>query len=162
MSACVNSTFIKSTIQTNNEGIFIQAKQNESFEIFFQNPSKIESNLEQELISSLENLGLKQTSENPTYKIYINLVDMKKHSYAQRVTISARFFYDFDPLESDGEWFIENYYSMQLNIQIIQENTIQKTSLIARTAYLGDKKRCQISLENKIINQITSFFYFKS
>ncbi|HHP5570180.1 TPA: hypothetical protein ACSCZT_001776, partial [Campylobacter jejuni] len=28
------------------------------------------------------------------------------------------------------------------------------------TAYLGNKERCQLSLENKIINQIVSFFYF--
>ncbi|TKX32262.1 hypothetical protein [Campylobacter aviculae] len=161
MSACANPTFIKSTIQTNNEGIFIQAKRNESFEIFFQNPSKIKSDLDQQLISKLENLGLKQMSQDPTYKIYLNLVDMKKHSYAQRISTSARFFYDFDPLESDGEWLIENYYAMQLNIQIVQKNNIQKTSLIARTAYLGNKKRCQVSLENKIVDQITSFFYFK-
>ncbi|MCW1542414.1 hypothetical protein OLS41_01945, partial [Campylobacter jejuni] len=27
--------------------------------------------------------------------------------------------------------------------------------------YLGNKERCQLSLENKIINQIVSFFIFK-
>lgn len=36
---------------------------------------------------------------------------MKKHSYAQKITTSARFFYDFDPLESDGEWMVKNYYN---------------------------------------------------
>ncbi len=71
------------------------------------------------------------------------------------------FFYDFDPLESDGEWMVENYYTMQVNLQINSKNhNSQKTSLLARTAYLGNKERCQLSLENKIINQIVSFFLF--
>ncbi len=64
-------------------------------------------------------------------------------------------------LESDGEWMVENYYTMQVNLQINSKNhNSQKTSLLARTAYLGNKERCQLSLENKIINQIVSFFYF--
>lgn len=49
---------------------------------------------------------------------------------------------------------------MQVNIQIGSKNTLQKTSLFTRTAYLSDKKRCQLSLENKIIDQISSFFIF--
>ncbi|MBZ7935690.1 MULTISPECIES: hypothetical protein [Campylobacter] len=161
MSACANSTFVESSIQTNNEGIFLQAHPNETFEILFQNPSKIKSELEYKLANKLQNLGLKQSNQNPTYKIYLNLVDMKKHSYAQRISTSARFFYDFDPLESQGEWLVENYYSMQLNIEIIKNGKTQRTSLIARTAYLSNKERCQASLEDKILNQIASFFYFK-
>lgn len=86
---------------------------------------------------------------------------MKKHSYAQRINTSARFFYDFDSLESQGEWLVENYYSMQLNIEVIKNGKAQKTSLIARTVYLVNKERCQASLEDKILNQITSFSYFK-
>lgn len=109
----------------------------------------------------LKNLGLKEVKENADYENLINLVGMKKHSYAQKITTSARFFYDFDPLESDGEWMVENYYTMQVNLQINSKNhNSQKTSLLARTAYLGNKERCQLSLENKIINQIVSFFYF--
>lgn len=161
MSACANSTFVESSIRTNNEGIFLQAHLNETFEILFQNPSKIKSELEIKLANRLRNLGLKQSNQNPTYKIYLNLVDMKKHSYAQRINTSARFFYDFDLLESQGEWLVENYYSMQLNIEVIKNGKAQKTSLIARTAYLANKERCQVSLEDKILNQITSFFYFK-
>ncbi|EKD4452818.1 hypothetical protein ORP90_001450, partial [Campylobacter coli] len=102
----------------------------------------------------------KEVSLNADYEILINLVDFKKHSYAQRITSSGRFFYDFDPFENNGEWYIENYYTMQVNIQIGFKNTLQKTSLFTRTAYLSDKKRCQLSLENKIIDQISSFFYF--
>lgn len=56
---------------------------------------------------------------------------------------------------------VENYYTMQVNLQINSKNhNSQKTSLLARTAYLGNKKRCQLSLENKITNQIVSFFLF--
>lgn len=40
----------------------------------------------------LKNLGLKEVKENADYEILINLVDMKKHSYAQKITTSARFF----------------------------------------------------------------------
>lgn len=50
---------------------------------------------------------------------------------------------------------------MQLNIEVIKNGKAQKTSLIARTAYLVNKERCQASLEDKILNQITSFSYFK-
>ena len=98
----------------------------------------------------------------PDCEILINLVDMKKHSYAQKITTSARFFYDFDPLESDGEWMVKNYYTMQVNLQISSKNhNSQKTSLLARTTYLGNKECCQLSLENKIINQIVSFFILR-
>lgn len=62
----------------------------------------------------------------PDCEILINLVDMKKHSYAQKITTSARFFYDFDPLESDGEWMVKNYYTMQVNLQISSKITILK------------------------------------
>ncbi|MGH2327707.1 hypothetical protein ACRCD5_05220 [Campylobacter taeniopygiae] len=161
MSACANSIFVESSIQTNNEGIFLQAHPNETFEILFQNPSKIKSELEYKLANKLQNLGLTQSNQNPTYKIYLNLVDMKKHSYAQRISTSASFFYDLDPLESQGEWLVENYYSMQLNIEIVKNGKTQRTSLIVRTAYLANKERCQASLEDKILNQIASFFYFK-
>lgn len=74
----------------------------------------------------LKNLGLKEVKENADYEILINLVDMKKHSYAQKITTSARFFYDFDPLESDGKWMVENYYTMQVNLQINSKITILK------------------------------------
>lgn len=73
-----------------------------------------------------KNLGLKEVKENADYEILINLVDMKKHSYAQKITTSARFFYDFDPLESDGKWMVENYYTMQVNLQINSKITILK------------------------------------
>ncbi|EJI3228364.1 hypothetical protein NEU07_000282 [Campylobacter jejuni] len=153
MSACTNATFIQSFIQTSNEGIFIRSQKQQSFKISFQNPSQLRTTLDRDLALKLKNLGLKEVKENADYEILINLVDMKKHSYAQKITTSARFFYDFDPLESDGD--------MQVNLQINSKNhNSQKTSLLARTAYLGNKERCQLSLENKIINQIVSFFYF--
>ncbi len=160
LSACAQSAFVQSSIQTSNEGIFLKAKQGQSFSITLQNPSKIQSTLKDELALRLKNLGLKEVSLNADYEILINLVDFKKHSYTQRITSSGRFFYDFDPFENNGEWYIENYYTMQVNIQISSKNIPQKTSLFARTAYLSDKKRCQLSLENKIIDQISSFFYF--
>ncbi|MFK0438636.1 hypothetical protein ACISOZ_03690 [Campylobacter jejuni] len=161
MSACTNATFIQSFIQTSNEGIFIRSQKQQSFKISFQNPSQLRTTLNRDLALKLKNLGLKEVKENADYEILINLIDMKKHSYAQKMTTSARFFYDFDPLESDGEWMVENYYTMQVNLQINSKNhNSQKTSLLARTAYLGNKERCQLSLENKIINQIVSFFYF--
>ncbi len=160
LSACTQSAFVQSSMQISNEGIFLKAKQGQSFSITLQNPSKIQSTLKDELALRLKNLGLKEVSLNADYEILINLVDFKKHSYAQRITSSGRFFYDFDPFENNGEWYIENYYTMQVNIQISSKNTPQKTSLFARTAYLSDKKRCQLSLENKIIDQISSFFYF--
>lgn len=160
LSACANATLIQSSIQTNNEGIFLKAKQGQSFQISFQNPSQIESSLDRNLVLKLENLGLKEKMQNADYEILINLVDLKKRFYAQRISTSAQFFYDFVPLESGGEWLVENYYIMQVNIQIRSKFDTKATSLIARTAYLSDKKRCQLSLENKIINQISSFFYF--
>lgn len=160
MSACANTSLIQSSIQTSNEGIFIKSQKQQSFKISFQNPSQLQTTLDSDLALKLKNLGLKEVKDNADYEILINLVDMKKHSYAQKITTSARFFYDFDPLESDGEWLVENYYTMQVNLQINSKNHGQKTSLLARTAYLSNKKRCQLSLENKIINQIVSFFYF--
>ncbi|ELE6195514.1 hypothetical protein ACU92S_001330 [Campylobacter jejuni] len=161
MSACTNATFTQSFIQTSNKGIFIRSQKQQSFKISFQNPSQLQTTLDRDLALKLKNLGLKEVKENADYEILINLVDMKKHSYAQKITTSARFFYDFDPLESDGEWMVENYYTMQVNLQINSKNhNSQKTSLLARTAYLGNKERYQLSLENKIINQIVSFFYF--
>lgn len=161
LSACANSSFVKTAIQSNNEGIFLKTKKGESFNIIFHNPNAIQSTLDKDLALKLENLGLKQVMQNADYEILINLVDMKKHSYAQRITTSPRF-WGFDPLEDNGEWLIENYYTMQVNIQISSKNAIQKTSLLARTAYLSNKKRCQLSLEDKIINQISSFFYFET
>lgn len=57
---------------------------------------------------------------------------------------------------------VENYYTMQVNLQINSKNyNSQKTSLLAKTACLGNKERCQLSLENKIINQIVSFFILR-
>lgn len=40
-------------------------------------------------------------------------------------------------------------------------NSLKTESLLARTAYLGNKERCQLSL-NKIINQIMSFIFKKN
>ncbi|ENI2072954.1 hypothetical protein ABXP80_001027 [Campylobacter coli] len=41
MSACAKPAFVQSSIQTSNEGIFLKAKQGQSFSITLQNPSKI-------------------------------------------------------------------------------------------------------------------------
>lgn len=54
---------------------------------------------------------------------------------------------------------VENYYLLQVNLQISYKNFTQSTSLLARTAYLGNIDRAKESLEEKIANQITSFFY---
>ncbi|MCR2064915.1 hypothetical protein [Campylobacter helveticus] len=159
LGACTNKTFVRSAVEINNEGIFIKAKQGESFKILFHNASSTQSELAFKLSQSLQNLGLKEVKENPTYEILLNYIDFKKHSYAQRVSTSADFFFNLDPLESKGEWLVENFYTLQVNIQIQSQNATQQTSLLARTAYLSDKPRCQLSLEDKIIRQIVSFFY---
>ena len=159
LGACANKTFVQSAIETNNEGIFIKAKQGESFKILFNNASATQSDLAPKLAQSLKTLGLKEVKDNPTYEILLNFVDLKKRSYAQRITTSANFFYNLDPLDGDGEWLVENFYTLQVNLQIQSKNSVQKTSLVARTAHLSDKPRCQLSLEDKIIKQITSFFY---
>lgn len=82
MSACTNATFIQSFIQTNNEGIFIRSQKQQSFKISFQNPSQLRATLDRDLALKLKNLGLKEVKENADYEILINLIDMKKHSYA--------------------------------------------------------------------------------
>lgn len=87
MSACTDATFIQSFIQTSNEGIFIRSQKQQSFKISFQNPSQLQTTLDRDLALKLKNLGLKEVKENADYEILINLVDMKKHSYAQKITI---------------------------------------------------------------------------
>lgn len=158
--SCVSQSLMQTALTLNNEGIFIKAKEGESFKIIFHNASSTQSELAFKLSQSLQNLGLKEVKENPTYEILLNYIDFKKRSYAQRVSTSADFFFNLDPLESKGEWLVENFYTLQINIQIQSQNTTQQTSLLARTAYLSDKIRSQLSLEDKIIKQIVSFFYF--
>lgn len=87
MSACANATFIQSLIQTSNEGIFIRSQKQQSFKISFQNPSQLQTTLDRDLALKLKNLGLKEVKKNADYEILINLVDTKKHSYAQKITI---------------------------------------------------------------------------
>lgn len=135
MSACTNATFIQSFIQTSNEGIFIRSQKQQSFKISFQNPSQLRTTLDRDLALKLKNLGLKEVKENADYEILINLVDMKKHSYAQKITTSARFFYDFDPLESDGEWMVENYYTMQ---KLIYKSTL-KITILKKQVFLQEQ-----------------------
>lgn len=159
LSTCAKSGFVQSSIQTNNEGIFLKAKAGESFKITLHNPSLHSSDFPEKLAQSLKNLGLKESFSKADYEILINYVDFKKRSYAQRISTAASFFYDLDPLENKGEWLVENFYTLQINIQIQNKEKAQSTKLFARTAYLSDKKRCQLSLEHKIIQQIVSFFY---
>lgn len=159
LSACAKSSFVQSSIQTNNEGIFLKAKAGESFKIIFHNPNSHSSDFAEKLALNLKNLGLKESFSKADYEILINYIDLKKHSYAQRISTAASFFYDLDPLENNGEWLVENFYTLQINIQIQNKEKAQSTKLFARTAYLSDKKRCQLSLEHKIIQQIVSFFY---
>lgn len=158
--SCASQGLMQTALTLNNEGIFIKAKEGESFKIIFHNASSTQSELAFKLSQSLQNLGLKEIKENPTYEILLNYIDFKKRSYAQRISTSADFFFNLDPLESKGEWLVENFYILQINIQIQSQNTTQQTSLLARTAYLNDKIRSQLSLEDKIIKQIVSFFYF--
>lgn len=158
--SCASQGLMQTALTLNNEGIFIKAKEGESFKIIFHNASSTQSELAFKLSQSLQNLGLKEVKENPTYEILLNYIDFKKRSYAQRVSTSADFFFNLDPLESKGEWLVENFYTLQINIQIQSQNTTQQTSLLARTAYLSDKIRSQLSSEDKIIGQIVSFFYF--
>ncbi|EHK4960879.1 hypothetical protein I4634_000873 [Campylobacter upsaliensis] len=159
-ASCASQGLMQTTLTTNNEGIFIKAKKNESFKIIFHNSSSTQSELALKLTQSLKNLGLKEVEQNPTYEILLNYIDFKKRSYAQRVSTSADFFFQLDPFEGGGEWLVENFYTLQVNIQIQSKNATQKTSLLARTAYLSDKNRSQLSLEDKVIKQILSFFYF--
>lgn len=161
LSAC--NVPMQSFIQTNNEGIFIQSKKNESIALYFNNPSNLNSNLKEKTIQKLQNLGFKIVSNNADYEIFINLIDFRKYSYAQRLNSqSARFFFnDFDKIDYVSEMDVENYYLMQANIQIKNNNFSQKTSLLARTAYLSDINRAKESLEEKISNQIAGFFYIK-
>ncbi|TXE85084.1 hypothetical protein FPD46_00075 [Campylobacter peloridis] len=161
ISACTGP--MQTFIQTNNEGIFLHASKNQSFSIIINNPSKIKTNLETKIIHKLQNLGFVLNKEKSDYTIYINIVDFKKFSYAQRLRSStARFFYnDFDKIDDVFEVEIENYYLMQANLQVISKYSTQSTSLLARTAYLSDINRAKESLEEKIANQIASFFYIK-
>ena len=159
-ASCASQGLMQTALTLNNEGVFIKAKKNESFKIIFHNASSTQSELAFKLSQSLQNLGLKEVKENPTYEILLNYIDFKKRSYAQRVSTSADFFFNLDPLESKGEWLVENFYTLQVNIQIQSQNATQQTSLLARTAYLSDKICSQLSLEDKIIGQIVSFFYF--
>ncbi|EOC2062710.1 hypothetical protein ACI1JY_001123 [Campylobacter upsaliensis] len=159
-ASCASQGLMQTALTLNNEGVFIKAKKNESFKIIFHNSSSTQSELAFKLSQSLQNLGLKEVKENPTYEILLNYIDFKKRSYAQRVSTSADFFFNLDPLESKGEWLVENFYTLQVNIQIQSQNATQKTSLLARTAYLSDKIRSQLSLEDKVIKQILNFFYF--
>lgn len=69
LSACAKPAFVQSSIQTSNEGIFLKAKQGQSFSITLQNPSKIQSTLKDELALRLKNLGLKEVSLNADYEI---------------------------------------------------------------------------------------------
>ncbi|MCV3374263.1 hypothetical protein L8V80_04895 [Campylobacter lari] len=159
LSACTGP--MQTFIQTNNEGIFLHASKNQSFSLHINNPSKLNTNLEAKLTQKLQNLGLVLDNTQSDYKIYINIVDFKKFSYAQRLRASnARFFYnDFDKIDDVFEMEVENYYLLQVNLQISSKNSTQSTSLLARTVYLGNIDRAKESLEEKIANQITSFFY---
>lgn len=49
MSACTNTTFIQSFIQTSNEGIFIRSQKQQSFKISFQNPNQLRTTLDRDL-----------------------------------------------------------------------------------------------------------------
>ncbi|WP_139452350.1 hypothetical protein [Campylobacter armoricus] len=162
LSACTSGP-MQTFIQTSNEGIFLHANKNQSFSLHINNPSKLNTNLEAKLAQKLQNLGLVLNNTSSEYKIYINIVDFKKFSYAQRLLASnARFFYnDFDKIDDVFEMEVENYYLLQVNLQIISKNSTQSTSLLARTAYLSNIDRAKESLEEKIANQIASFFYMQ-
>ncbi|QOR00936.1 hypothetical protein [Campylobacter sp. 2014D-0216] len=160
-NACTGS--MQSFVQTSNEGIFLQARKNQSFSLHINNPSKLNTKLETKLKQKLQNLGLVFNNNQSDYQIYVNIVDFKKFSYAQRLRASsARFFFNsFDKIDDVFEMEVENYYLMQVNLQIISPNSTQSTSLLARTAYLGNINRAKESLEEKIISQIASFFYLQ-
>lgn len=70
------------------------------------------------------------------------------------------FFNNFDRIDDVFEMEVENYYLMQVNLQINSYNLSQKTSLLARTTHLGNLNDVKQALEDKIIEQIISFFYF--
>lgn len=160
LSACSFET--KALIQTNNEGIFIQAKKNQSINLHIHNPSKIPNDLENKLIAKFKDLNFNLKDKNADYDIFINIVDFKKYSYAQRLrSSSAKFFFnDFDRIDDVFEMEVENYYLMQVNLQVNSYNLSQKTSLLARTTHLGNLNDVKQALEDKIVEQIISFFYF--
>ena len=93
-------------------------------------------------------------------KFYSTTSTLKNTPTPKESALQPTFSLIVDPLESKGEWLVENFYTLQVNIQIQSQNATQQTSLLARTAYLSDKNRSQLSLEDKIIGQIVSFFYF--
>lgn len=75
LSACSFET--KALIQTNNEGIFIQAKKNQSINLHIHNPSKIPNDLENKLIAKFKDLNFNLKDKNADYDIFINIVDFK-------------------------------------------------------------------------------------
>ncbi|TEY03188.1 hypothetical protein [Campylobacter sp. US33a] len=160
-TACMSAN-MQAFVQTNNEGIFIKSEKNQSIAFHFKNPSNYNTTLEYRLKKKFQELGFRVVDDNADYNAYINLVDFRKFSFAQRMSsASADFFFSgFDTIYNNYEMYVENYFIMQVNIKIESKTQTQKTSLVARTAYLSNLKRCQDALENKIIEQISSFFYF--
>ncbi|WP_260604672.1 hypothetical protein [Campylobacter sp. MIT 99-7217] len=125
----------------------------------FQNPSNIQTKLEQKLSQALEQKGLRVVKENADMQILLNIVDFRKLMYAQRMSnYTYTFFYGpFMRVDADVEF--ENYFLMQVNLQVIQGVNSQSTSLVARTSYLAGVSESKEALEDKIVTQIISFFY---
>ncbi|MCR6594788.1 hypothetical protein [Campylobacter insulaenigrae] len=160
LSSCSSS--MNAFVQTSNEGIFLQAKKGQSINLHINNPSKINTNLEEKINKKIQNLGLVLDKNDADYEILINIVNLKKFSYAQRLrSSSAKFFFnDFDKIDDIFDMEVENYYIMQVNLQINSKKSSQKTSLLARTTHLGNLDNVKETLEEKIGEQIASFFYF--
>lgn len=64
MSACTNATFIQSFIQTSNEGIFTDHKNNKVLKFPFKILVNFRTTLDRDLALKLKNLGLKEVKEN--------------------------------------------------------------------------------------------------
>lgn len=149
---------LTSFVQTNNEGIFIKARPS-SVSLEFKNPSNIATNLDKKLIAALESKGYHFVAEGGALTIRLNLVDFRKFAYTQRINNHNYAFFYGPFMRVDYDVEVENYYLMQANIEMSEAGTSQRTSLIARTAYLAGLEESKDELENKIVAQIMSFFY---
>ncbi|NDJ28133.1 hypothetical protein DMB95_01530 [Campylobacter sp. MIT 12-8780] len=160
-SACASK--VESFIQTSNEGIFIKTTLPKSVSINLQNPAQIPNTLQTKLENALVSKGFSiATNANAAdFEILLNLVDFRKFSYARKINSGSVGFIYGPFMRVDYDYEVENFYLLQVNIQITNTLTkeAQKTSLIARTSFLANTKESKASLEDKIITQILSFFY---
>lgn len=99
-ASCASQGLMQTAITTNNEGIFIKAKKNESFKIIFHNASSTQSKLALKLSQSLQNLGLKEVEENPSYEIYSTTSTLKNALTLKELALQPTFSLILTPLKA--------------------------------------------------------------